>query len=111
MVDNLGGRGVGSRNRSGIPHLPKRGKRNKEPTKMEELRKDERQAALEIIGSMLDLVLDRMCVQHDCGYSTTCPGWWGMKMREKISLEKQIEEATKLIESLSVQEPDPQPEG
>ena len=94
------------------PHSCQRGeKRKKEPTKKEKLREEEGQAALEITGSMLDLVVDRMCVQHDCGYSTTCPGWWCMKMKEKISLEKQIEEATKFIESQSVQEPDPQPEG
>ena len=58
-------------------------KRKKEATKKEKLRKDEMQAALVVTGSMLDMVMDRMCVHHHCGYSTTCPGWWCMTMREK----------------------------
>ena len=94
------------------PHPSQRGgKRKKEQSKKEKLRDEEKLAAQDIAGSMLDLAVDGMCVQHDCGYSTACPGWWCVKMREKISLEEQIDQAIKLIESLSVKEPDQQPEG
>ena len=69
------------------------------------------QAALEVTGSMLDMVIDRMCVQHDCGYSTTCPGCWCIVIQEKKSLEEEIERATRLIEHLQEEETDHQPEG
>ena len=72
-------------------HTFQRGeKRKKELSKVEGIRKDERNAALGITVSMLDLIVDRMCVHHDCGYSEACPSWWCMKMREKISLEEEI---------------------
>ena len=49
-------------------------KRKTDPNKKDILRQEERQDAQRMAGSMLDLVMDVMCVQHDCGYSTACPG-------------------------------------
>ena len=48
------------------PHPSQRGEKRKiVPTKKDRMREDERQAAQDIAGSMLDLVMDRLCVQHD----------------------------------------------
>ena len=69
------------------PNPHQRGEKRKiVPRKKDRMREEERQAAQDIEGSMLDLVMDRLCVQHDCGYSTACPGWWCMMMIDKKSL-------------------------
>ena len=51
---------------------------------------------------MLDMVMDMMCTQHDCGYSTASPGWWCEQMVTKINLENRLEQVTSLIEQLSL---------
>jgi hypothetical protein len=69
------------------PHPSQRGEKRKiVPTKKDRMRDEEREAAQDIAGSILDLVMDRLCVQHDCCNSTACPGWWCMMMMDKKSL-------------------------
>ena len=89
----------------------KGGKRKKDPTRKDRIREEERQAAGEVAGSMLDTIMGMVAVQHDCGYSTACPGWWCERMAKKKLLESAIEQVTSLIESLKLDEHDQQPEG
>ena len=85
MVDNPGG--GGEPNLEIEPHPTERGgKRKKDPTKKDKIREEKRQAANDVAGSMLDMIMGMVAVQHDCGYSTACPGWWCMLMVEKKSL-------------------------
>ena len=62
------------------------GKRKKNPTKKDKIREEERQAAEEVAGSMLDTVMGMLAEQHDCGYSTACPGWWCEMMARKKAI-------------------------
>ena len=89
----------------------KGGKRKKDPTRKDRIREEERQAAREVAGSMLDTIMGMVAVQHDCGYSTACPGWWCERMAKKKLLESAIEQVTSLIERLKLEEHDKHPDG
>ena len=96
------------------PHpIQRGGKRKKDPTRKDKIREEERQAASDGTGtgSMLDMIMGMVAVQHDCGYSTACPGWWCQRMAKKKILEAAIEQVTALVESLKLHEHGQQPEG
>ena len=40
----------------------------------------DRLEAMNVSNDIIDKVMAEVKANHDCGYSTACPGWWCMEM-------------------------------
>ena len=89
-MDNLGGGGVPNLEIETETQPPQRGeKRKSDPMEGDRLREQE---SKQMARWMLDMVVNKMFTEHDCGFSRACPGWWREMMCERICLENKIEQ-------------------
>ena len=89
------------------PHYTQKGlKRNRNLSKTDRARRTKLGDAMEMAAGFMKDIMAEVGVRHDCGLSTACPAWYCCSHNRRAELEKKILELNKLIDDLSLKDPE-----
>ena len=76
-------------------------KRKRKPSKQERL---ERRLAAAISSQLVEELVGRLEIEHNCGISPACPAWWCEGLIERKKLVRNIDQLTEDIAKLQLEE-------
>ena len=89
------------------PHYTQKGlKRHRDLSKTDRARRTELEDAMEMVTEVVKDIMMEVGVRHDCGMSTACPAWYCCSQVKKADLEKRISNLSKLIDDLTLKDPE-----
>ena len=79
----------------------KRKRRNGAPGKERKLQRIE---TVRMTTSLVEELIGRVSIQHDCGYNPACPAWYCCMICDKLNVMKQVYDLSEYIKILELSE-------